>query len=218
MATDGLAQANESSTLKRKATNNLASGMPVRSRPRLVTTPIDIDPEGDLIMDLHEGALKVSRKVLSLSSPVFLAMLGNHSRFKEANQTVGPNEIQTILFEDDNFEIMTIIAKIMHLQNGGIPKKMTFFQLYQVAVLCDKYDLRRCLGIWIDLWAKPHFESSPKDGYEGLLFMSIVFEHRILFKRITRHLILNTRISTSGLITEDGFPINERISPKVLGK
>ena len=32
-----------------------------------------IDPEGDLYMKLDKGSLKVSRKALSLSSPVFLA-------------------------------------------------------------------------------------------------------------------------------------------------
>lgn len=68
-----------------------------------------IDPEGDLYMELNGGSLKVSRKALSLSSPVFLAMLGANSKFKEAtNMTLDHNGVQIVSFEDDNFETMTL--------------------------------------------------------------------------------------------------------------
>ena len=98
-----------------------------------------IDPEGDLYMKLDTGSLKVSCKTLSLSSPVFLAMFGASSKFKETtDKTLDHEGVQIVTFDDDNFEIMAIIANIMHLRSEIVPNTLTFKQLYQVAVLCDK--------------------------------------------------------------------------------
>ncbi len=46
-----------------------------------VSTLITIDPHGDVRLILDDGTFKASRKALCLSSPVFLAMLGDDSRF-----------------------------------------------------------------------------------------------------------------------------------------
>lgn len=60
-----------------------------------VPEQIIIDDDGDLYMKLDAGTLKVSRKALSLSSPVFLAMLGAKSQFAESSQkTLHPDGIQ----------------------------------------------------------------------------------------------------------------------------
>lgn len=155
-----------------------------------------IDPEGDLYMKLDAGSLKVSRKALSLSSPVFLAMLGANSKFKEAtDMTVDYDGIQIVSFEWDKFETMTIIARIIHFQNHEVPERLTFYQLFQAAVMCDKYDLRRCLGPWTNVWTKPYLDCYTRQGYEEWLFMSIVFQYGGLFKDLTRHLIINSEIS-----------------------
>ena len=155
-----------------------------------------VDPEGNLYMKLDAGSLKVSRKALSLSSPVFLAMLGANSKFKEVtNMTLDHDRIQIISFEEDSFETMTIITRIMHLQSDQVPATITFKRLYQVAILCDKYDLKRCLGPWTDIWARPYLDCYARQGYEEWLFMSIVFQYGGLFKDLTRHLVINSEIS-----------------------
>lgn len=179
-----------------------------------------IDPEGDLYMKLDDGSLKVSRKALSLSSPVFLAMLGANSKFKEAtDRTLDHSGVQVVSFEDDNFETMTIIARIIHLQSDKVPATITFKQLYQVAVMCDKYDLKRCLGPWTNIWATPYLDCYKRQGYEEWLFMSIVFQYDDLFKEVTRHLVINTEISEQGtLVTITGFDLSEGVSSTVLGE
>ena len=59
-----------------------------------------IDPEGDMFIKLDGGSLKVSRKALSLSSPVFFAMLGVNSKFKEAiDMSLDHNGAQIVSFE-----------------------------------------------------------------------------------------------------------------------
>ena len=212
---------NELSMPKRKHSNDGQSNMADEYQDtRTGPVTLVIDPEGDLYMKLDGGSLKVSRKALSLSSPVFLAMLGANSKFRETtDKTLDHDGVQLVSFEDDNFETMTVIARIIHLQSDNVPATMTFKQLYQVAVICDKYDLKRCLGPWTNIWATPYLDCYSRQGYEEWLFMSIVFRYDGLFKEVTRHLIINSEISEQGaLATTTGFDLSEGISSTILGK
>lgn len=187
---------------------------------RFAAATIIIDADGDLTMRVKGGKLKVSRKVLSISSRVFQAMLGAKGQFKESTDKEFERDgTQTVSFEDDNFQTMAMIARIMHLQNDQVPDKLTFKQLYQVAILCDKYDLKRCLGCWPKTWADPYLNSYALEGYEGWLFMSTVFGYDGLFKEVTRHLILNTKVSpNNSLMTIKGIDVSERVSSTITGK
>jgi len=181
---------------------------------------VTIDEEGNLNMKLDGGSLIVARKALSLSSPVFHAMLGSKSKFQEsANKTFDDDGIQVTSFPDDNYQAMITVTRIMHHQSHQVSNAMAFQHLYQVAVLCDKYDLKRCLGPWIDRWAEPYLDSYPLQGYEGWLFMSRVFGYGGLFKEMTRHLILNSEISEMGeVVIGKGHDIGERMSEPLMGK
>ena len=187
---------------------------------RFAAATIMIDADGDLTMRLKGGKLKVSRKVLSISSPVFRAMLGAECKFKEGIDKESERDgTQAVSFEDDDFQTMAMIARIMHLQNDQVPEKLSFKQLHQVAILCDKYDLKRCLGYWPKNWATPYLNSYAIEGYEGWLFMSIVFGYDGLFKEVTRHLILNSKVSgDNSLVTPKGIDLGERVSSTITGK
>ena len=187
---------------------------------RFAAATIIVDIDGDLTMSLKGGNLRVSRKVLSLSSPVFRAMLGAESRFSESTDKEFERDgTQVVSFEDDDFQTMAIVARIMHLQSNQVPKKLTFKQLYQVAILCDKYDFKECLGPWPNIWAKPYLKSYALEGYEGWLFMSIVFGNEEIFKDISKHLILNSKVTADGLpVTITGIGFTERVSSTVVGK
>lgn len=118
------------------------------------------DPEGDLKMVLDKGTLLVSRKVLTLSSNVFRAMLGKGSKFMEAGDSNRNQDgVQIIQFPEDQYETMTVVANVIHLQFDKVPKEVSFQQLYQIAILCDKYDLKRCLNHYPDMWSKPYIDS-----------------------------------------------------------
>lgn len=202
---------------KRKYSNDGQSDMadePENSRTGPAT--LVIDPDGELYMKLDGGSLKVSRKALSLSSPVFLAMLGVNSKFKEAtDKTLNCDGAQIISFEEDNFESMTTVTRIMHLQSDQVPMKITFKQLYQVAVLCDKYDLRRCLGPWMDIWTGPYLDCYAKQGFEDWLFISAVFRHACLFKKVTRHLIINSEISGESYLLNHHSPLSSCFGARI---
>ena len=182
-----------------------------------------IDPQGDLDMELDDGTLRVSRKTLSLGSPVFLAMLGKNSKFMEAtNRTMTEDGVQTISFPDDDFEAMTTIANIMHLKFDEVPALLPSEQLSHLALLCDKYDLKRCLGPYPSIWLKSMSESSvkfPSASFEEGLFTAAVFGYALLFKSLTRHFILETKTTEDGRLTtaKDGSPFGDRISHTLLG-
>ena len=143
-------------------------------------------------MKLSDGMLRVSRKAMTLSSPVFLAMLGAQSRFAEAKQKLYTLDgLQVVDFPDDSFAEMVIAARIIHLQHNQVPRALTFQQLYQMAVLCDKYDLNRSLGLWPKEWTEPWLNWYAVEGYEGCLIIAKAFQLSGLYKATTRHLILN---------------------------
>ena len=206
---------------KRKYSTGLPSDMANENEDtRTGPVTLVIDPEGDLYMKLDTGSLKVSRKTLSLSSPVFLAMFGASSKFKETtDKTLDHEGVQIVTFDDDNFEIMAIIANIMHLRSDVVPNTLTFKQLYQIAVLCDKYDLKRCLGPWTSIWATPYLDCYSRLGYEEWLFMSVVFQYDSVFKEVTRHAIINAELSEQGtLVTSAGFDLSEGVPSTILGE
>ena len=179
-----------------------------------------IDQDGDLKMELDGGSIIVSRKALSLSSPVFRAMLGKDSKFQETvNQVVDSDGVQTIAFPDDNFLAMVTISRIIHLQSDQVAQNVSFSQLQQIAILCDKYDLKRCLGPWIDIWTKPYLDSYATEGFEGWLFMSRVFRYSGLFKDMTRHIVLFSKISETGEhIIGKGHNVAEHLPTPIMGK
>lgn len=160
-----------------------------------------IDLHGDVKLKLDDGSFQVSRKALCLSSPVFLAMFDESSQFWEASdKAVGKGQIRSIPLREDDFHTMEILLCIIHHQNQYVPKKVSFEQLNKIAVVCDKYDLRECLVAWSFLWSQPYIDCIEKDGFESWLFLSIVFWDQGAFTQVTKHLILNTILSPSGML------------------
>ena len=203
---------------KRKATSPPGRDDRVSDELHDKSTTSIVDPDGDLYMNLDEGRLLVSRKALCLSSSVFQAMLGEGSRFGESEAKVfASDDIQQISFKEDNFATMQIVAWIIHLRNDKVPLTVSFAQLYELAVVCDKYDLRRCFGQWPPLWSKPYFSQLKKEGFESWLFISIVFGDQEAFAEITRHLILNSKLSETGtLLTANGYDFSGGVPESVL--
>ena len=147
---------------------------------------------------------------------VFLAMLDDHSPFwKTSNETVCNDQMRNIRLQKNDFEVMNIIMKIVHHQTGMVPTQVSFQMLHEIAVICDKYALRKCLIPWSVMWSQPYLDSVEDDGYEHWLFISMVFWIEDAFTWITRHLILNTSLSASGMLSsfsdvnvEEGIPDN----------
>ncbi len=184
-----------------------------------------IVPNGDLYMvfDVNSSESKkllVSRYILCLSSKVFDAMIGDNSHFREGNNpTLSHDGIREVAFGDDDFPAMVTIMNILHLQHDRVPPRISFTQLRETAMLCDKYDLIRSIGLWPATWAQHYVDRIEKKGYHHWLLIASVFKQREAFTKITRHLILNSRIhaNTGDLVTADGWPFTEGVSSTVVG-
>jgi hypothetical protein len=135
-----------------------------------------IDPEGDIVLQLHEKQLSeaaadgktegekletreliVSSKVLSLASPVFRVMIGG--KFKEGvelAEKTASSETYDLPLPEDDAEATIVLCKILHFNIKDVPEKPTTVCLEKLAYLCDKYQcinaMKYCGGLWLRNW------------------------------------------------------------------
>ena len=218
--------------MKRKASKQLSKrgegeGEREGGSTQVASLVTEIDPDGNLQMDFVDrmngngGQLRgllVSKHTLRLSSPVFRTMLADDSPFHESrNKTTNKNGIQVIHFEEDDVASMEILMNAIHLQNHKVPIVLTISQLEELAIACDKYDIR-CLGPWAEIWSRPHLTSS-YPGFTRKLFVATVFRLADWFVRLTKALILRTTSSTEGdLLLDDSGRFREGVPQSILGK
>ena len=164
---------------------------------------VTFDPEGDVILvpaSHITSRFLICAKVLCLASPVFQAMLGRHSHFKEgialANSPSIPVEV--VLYDDDP-KALFIILRILHFQHHLVPRKLEEDTLYQMAILCDKYDMQPVLGSWFNDRVSQITVEAP-DSLTGTrwLSMACAFGHRTLFTKLSKEIILRWRVLPSG--------------------
>ncbi|KAI4237015.1 MAG: hypothetical protein LQ352_007964 [Teloschistes flavicans] len=139
------------------------------------------DPDGDIefILDPNgtPSTLRVSGKVLSISSPVFKALIRPHFQEGQAltatfllglpslqNHTSGSwNTSQAtqpikIPLPDDNVDAMTWLCHALHLRNF-LNQEPDIALLGQIAVLCKKYQCAQAIVPWTSVWLKKWNES-----------------------------------------------------------
>ena len=184
----------------------------------------EIASAGDVILKIPTATattrLRVSSHVLCTTSPVFRAMLGPHSQFREAAElrtrsTGNPYELP---IEDDYPYALTAILLALHCRSEMVPVNPAFKDLVELAIVWDKYDCRGGLLPWVDIWTaawKPHMLDS---GYEEWLFIAWVFGIKEVFDELSRKLILESYIDpadgkfkSSGEVQLGKLKIPERV-------
>lgn len=172
--------------------------MEVKSNEKVAT--IQFDPEGDVtfVLPCNEGTARfqINSSIVCLQSPVFRAMLGKHSRFKEARDLASRDAIGPpleISIADDNPEALVVILRILHLQHDSVPVSLSEARLYQVAILCDKYDMRQALRTYLDKWLIPYVETGEvPEQIDKWLFMAYAFALPTIFTSCSKKLIMDT--------------------------
>ncbi|KAF8468193.1 hypothetical protein BDZ91DRAFT_722092 [Kalaharituber pfeilii] len=173
------------------------------STPESKVAHINIYPAGDITLAVPhsvEGSTKqaiayflVNSQILCVASPVFRAMLSKTSNFKEAVSVSNkasnsePTEVQLL---DDNPKALAIILRAIHLQSEWVPNSLTTGQLYEVAIICDKYDMQRSLEHWLQKWI-PQRESEASTYPHKWLFISIAFSRKDILSNVSRSIILS---------------------------
>ena len=174
---------------------------------------LEFDTTGliELVLTTLVGLVKfrVNSEILCMTSPVFNAMLGENSQFREASKLADAKKTgipYALALEDDNPNALAIILFIVHHHHEMVPRELNEDQLYDIAILCDKYDMRRPLGMWLDvIWIPPLTARTPADKLGNKwLFISVVFGLKSTFTAVTKRIILTTsRSEDKYFVVED---------------
>ena len=192
---------------------------------------ITFDPHGDVILVIPSGndlsavaRFQVNSGILCLASSVFRAMLGPDSRFREGTNlklaTVAGGQQRScpsstpmeLSLTDDDPDAFAVILRILHLDFDNIPNAMALsaedeekHKLYEVAIICDKYDMRHVLLFWLKIWTAPclnmlNFKNIAMSTTTGSrwLFIAYAFGYERVFHSVSKELILHCHVGSSG--------------------
>lgn len=126
-----------------------------------------ITQEGDLHIKLSPGhavtrsfQFLVDSHVLYIASPVFKAMFGPGSSFRERKELEsgigGATALPVIELHDDDAEALRTVFNILHNKHSRVPRSVTYHQFLEIAILADKYELREPIQIWAEIWSEPY--------------------------------------------------------------
>lgn len=136
-----------------------------------------------LIIGDKKLSVTASRTVLTIMSPVFKAMLTG--RFREA---------ETSTFEiplpDDDPDALLLLLRIAHLRFKDLPERISFPDLYRLAVVCDKYDTVAIVRPFWDRYGAPFLDLVETVGYEQWLFIAWTFGFEDVYRRLMKKLVL----------------------------
>lgn len=173
-----------------------------------------IAPHGDLILKLSTSEevvrFRVASQVLCLSSPVFSAMLGPSSGFREAGELRthprGAREPYVVSIEDDSSVEFRVILNAIHLRNSLVPLVTANGEaLWCMAVICDKYDFTEAVSVWIGIWAKEWGERVICDPeYGHWLFIAWTFGVADIFTVVSKDIILRGYYGAEGFFMSGG--------------
>lgn len=182
---------------------------------------ITFDKEGDVILVLPSpialARFLVCSRVLCYASPVFKAMLGKDSCFKEGASLAQASKPVEVVLKEDDPRAFLIILRILHHQQGLIKAEIEEDILYQLAILCDKYDLQPLLGSWFRDRVSRMQDSDLKvlTGSRWLT-MSVMFGHTSLFTTLSKEIILRGSMSPSGELVTNWMGPEKRSIDKLL--
>lgn len=195
-------QANETA-----GTDDNTSDTPDTSQPLATHS---LDSQGGSSLPAREVQMLVSSHVLTISSPVFRAML--QAGFKEG-QTLRDEGKVEISLPDDNPDSFELLMNVAHNRTRRVPRRIEMRQLTGLSILVDKYQMAECLELVLDIYM-PHLRQSIPDGFSSDLspWLSItwIFGLAADFKQLTRIAILESEGRLDSPLGDD-LPFPERV-------
>jgi len=147
------------------ATNLLNSifAQPPTSDSNAITTPLVLDPDGDLLLcawaapdsaaDLDGAtwaAFQVCSATLRRASPVWKAML--FGPWTESKQSTSEGKEWVVSLPEDSPATLRVVLAILHGRFELVPEKVDVPMFSDILVLTDKYDLRGTIPPWSRQW------------------------------------------------------------------
>lgn len=154
----------------------------------------------------------VSSTVMSFASPVWKVLFDPQGQFMEATAK------EAYLLDDDP-DMLLVLLRISHLQFHELPTGLSFTQLLNMAILCDKYDTVRIVRPWIRQWQKPLEHLALTSGYEEWLFIAWTFGDFDTFEKLAKQLAKSCLTNQFGhCITPTGKRLDGTMPPGIVGK
>lgn len=159
----------------------------------MTTEPINIAPEGDLILIVSsaDDALKfrVCSHVLRSASEYFRKLLSPNFAEGQALSAEKTNPTEITLFGDEP-ESMKFILQIIHFKNNDLPQKLDAAQILSIAIVIDKYflhDMKYALYKWL----APTEDSNLRDYLQAAL----ILDDADLFEKVVDLMVWNQSTS-----------------------
>lgn len=186
--------------------------------------PIFILDSGDLrLLATYSNdrvAFAVLSHAISLTSPIWKkTMHPPFPRLPGAEQGNDDLQDEHIDFSEDNGEALLPLLRIAHLQSSKVPPTLTFKDILDIAVLCDKYD---CVGLvkpWLPLWLVNEETQYKEPEHEEWLFIAWVFGREKTFRELATKLVREVKTNHKGdCLASTGEILPSRMPPDIVGK
>ncbi|KAI9770476.1 MAG: hypothetical protein M1839_003191 [Geoglossum umbratile] len=134
----------------------------------------------------------VSSVAMSLASPVWNKIM-NPPFGEPAHLAEKP-----ISFLEDNASALLILLRIAHLQFREVPLELDYTNLFNISVLCDKYDCLDIIQPWVGTWLEGMEAFAMTSGCEGSLFIAWALGNEVVFEKLAEELVRDVCVSDTG--------------------
>ncbi len=145
----------------------------------------------------------VDSKALSRASPVFRKML--FGTFSESEKPDLPDN-WFVKLPDDNVAAMSTLLHIMHCRFDKVPPvhyEIPLDDLYQIAILTDKYDCTALVRPWARAWLASmdtyYSSNATIPMLERISWIAWEYGDKDLFEKAARSLVLNLTLPEEGV-------------------
>lgn len=160
------------------------------------TEVVEIDSDGDVILEFTSSQnpsgkthLLVSSKVLSLASPVLKKLFEWEYRGRRSNARAPPKHV--IPLPDDDLDAFTLICKVTHFKQDGVPSYVNPDLLVNIAVACHKYDCVPAISYVREQWFRTHAKSENDKDLNKRLFVAYILDMPKAFSRTSWKILMS---------------------------
>ena len=187
---------------KRTATENAETEIS-KTAKKCAPPKISLHPAADLTLVIGEKqqSVKVLKSTMQTVSPVWRAMF--RPEWSDSQKS-------TITLDEDDSNAMLILLRIAHQKHQDLPKSLTWHELQELAVACDKYDtvhvvrhVSTSLG-----WLKHHEKMFQYPGHASGLFFLLNFGDAQKFAAVAQDIVMNSVIDERGGLVWKGTQVN----------
>ncbi|OCK85711.1 hypothetical protein K432DRAFT_377360 [Lepidopterella palustris CBS 459.81] len=179
---------------------------------------IILDDQGDLALLVglsdpsnpssgYSQRILVSTNILRLASPVWKSMFRASGRYIES-------DLHSVSLPDDSPTALLIVLRIAHMRYKEVPDELSFNELVELAVVCDKYDTVHVVRPFLPRWAGPWMRVAP--GREEWIFIAWTFGFEDVFVEGVKAMVRDVVADEKGNCLYGGQAVEGHFPPGVL--